>query len=758
MAKSIRVILVLILLSLMVQVPASASLQDNLVPQDTDQGSVGEVDLEYNEYPQHHYELDTYVDTSGDWMPWNWADGAGKQIYIALMEIINAIWKVNVLLANFTMVIVQEAFELDFVSGVVDEIGTAIQHIAGFNSGGFMDNGLWPLMVTFMLCLVGAWAAYVGMVKLESSRAWGGLISALILFVFSLGFFSNAGKILGGVNDWSSELQSNILAVSASIVNPGASYNKDEGIATIRNQMFDLMVKKPYVLMQYGTAEVDESRVDSMLSIDPVLEAEEREQQAKLEVENSDNSMMSVDGITDRAAFVPLLFIGNSIIGIFLLIMSGSIILFQLIFLALALFAPVPLLMALMPRWQQTAVDWAMKLLHAQLMKIAIALLLTILFGISAILYRATESSDLGYLGMMVLQIICFVGIWAKRRDLFSMVSTAANHVQSSTGQTLQNYRRKYSQARNTVRQGKMMLDGKKGRIRHQALAKRNQSSKPQEKIGYLDQKQLANRQNHRAQSKEQVRASQVAMGDREHHDGKEGEEAYKNQLNHRATIENTPSDKEQLADRRVGSNKTEHPPTNDNVTTIEELRRRRLETGSLKKQPLVDRQSMSDAQRESAASIERPDTQDVELTDRQKSQRNINFHNEKSHQDHVNEKQTNQLSERCTLDTKTDRKTSQDVVNRNQTHHQSTERTINDVTETKNDISEENRHSQENITKRENVSRNINRRNEQTVHLDDKQENISRIIENAKQSGKHLTKWEANQQIKARKSKNDDK
>ena len=198
----------------------------------------------------------------GDWMPWNWADGAGKQIYIALMEIINAIWKVNVLLANFTMVIVQEAFELDFVSGVVDEVGTAIQHIAGFNSGGFMDNGLWPLMVTFMLCLVGAWAAYVGMVKRESSRAWGGLISALILFVFSLGFFSNAGKILGGVNDWSSELQSNILAVSASIVNPGASYNKDEGIATIRNQMFDLMVKKPYVLMQYGTAEVEEGRVN----------------------------------------------------------------------------------------------------------------------------------------------------------------------------------------------------------------------------------------------------------------------------------------------------------------------------------------------------------------------------------------------------------------------------------------------------------------------------------------------------------------
>lgn len=58
---------------------------------------------------------------------------------------------------------------------------------------------------------------------------------------------------------------------------------------------------------------------------------------------------------------------------------SGSIILYQMIFLALVLFAPVPLLMALIPKWQQSANDWEMKVLHAQLMRIVIALLLTIL-------------------------------------------------------------------------------------------------------------------------------------------------------------------------------------------------------------------------------------------------------------------------------------------------------------------------------------------------------------------------------------------
>src|SRR6478735_1771498 len=98
MKKLMRFLVATIIITIVLQVAASAeSLQVNLVPQDTEEGTVGAADLKYNEYPQHRYELDTYVDTAGDWMPWNWADGAGKQIYIALMEVVNAIWSLNVL-------------------------------------------------------------------------------------------------------------------------------------------------------------------------------------------------------------------------------------------------------------------------------------------------------------------------------------------------------------------------------------------------------------------------------------------------------------------------------------------------------------------------------------------------------------------------------------------------------------------------------------------------------------------------------------
>lgn len=781
---------VTILLTFQVSVSAE-SLQDNLVPQDSDIGSVGEVDLEYNEHPQHHYKLDTWVDTDGDWMPWNWADGAGKQIYIALMEIINSIWNVNILLANFTMKIVQEAFELDFVSNVTGEIGSAIQNIAGFGPGGFMGNGLWPLLVTFVIAIVGAWATYVGMVKRESSRAWGGLISSMIIFVFALGFFSNAPTILKGINDWSSDLQSDVLAVSASVVNPGASYTKEEGIATIRNQMFDLMVKKPYMLMQYGTTDIEERRVNDLLAVDPFTNSEDRNTKAEVEVTQNDNIMMSIDGISQRAGFVPLLFVANTIIGIFLLLVSGTIILYQMVFLALVLFAPVPLLMALVPRWKNAAFDWGMKVLHAQLMKISIALLLTILFGISAILYRATENSDLGYLGMMLLQIICFVGVWAKRKELFNIVSTAVNNVESSTGATLQSYRQKFSQARNIARNAKNSMDTStsKGRIRNQPLTER--TSLGQRKIRALSKEQLAERQQQMKTLKEgflnkkdavAAGVNGVVMADRSNQEVQSGMEDYR-KLKSPTGVENASTDREQLMERTKGS----QPETqNGNITSIEDLRRRRLGSGGLPITPLANRQSLEDARREIAASLERPETQDAEMSDRTQSERNVNLINQNSHEDKIHDQQRNRLAERRVLDRQADQEVSEDTTSHERLVHTNNERTINDKVnrqsvnyegnernineaETRNLINNENNErtvnhvtdrnnvetethhrSQENITTRETLSQEATHRNEQHV-------NDSENIENIIKRGKHITQWEAQQQINAR-NRNRDK
>lgn len=714
MKKAIRVLIIAISLFMTMQIPAYANLQNNLVPQQEDKKTEGQVELNYNAHPNHHYKLDTYIDTDGDWMPWNWGEGASNQLFIALSEIINASWMINVTVSSFTMMIVQEAFQLDFVSDVIDQVAAAVQNIAGFGPGGFMATGIWPILIIFIISIVGAWATYVGMIKRELNRAWGGLISSIVIFVFSLGFFSNADEVLSGVNKWSSDLQSDILAVSASIVNPGASYTKEEGIATIRNQMFDLMIYKPYQLLQYGTTDVEEERVNKLLDIDPYKNGEEREEMVKSEVENDDNTMMSLEGISQRAAFVPLLGIANLIISIFLLLISGSIILYQLVFLVLALFAPVPLLMALVPRWQQTAVDWAMKLLHAQLMKIAIAFLLTILFGVSAILYRATEESDLGYLAMLLIQIICFLGVWAKRNELFSMVSTAANNVSSSTGQTLANYKQKYRDGANAVKRG----------VNH-AQKLQNSYDKKQK------QKELADRRENNKNAKNQNGASDVKKGTALAAASGAGGQQYLNRRQNsdeeNAALEQDKlarqngvkqlngNENERLMDRRpvdLEENAAEDKSADGKVTHIDDLRRRRLETGGMGNAPLADRQPLKDAQRDSGASMERPGTQDIDHVERQQSERNVNLINQQSHQDKINDSQNSHLSERRSLESNTDREVSQDGVNRERLMNNINNRSVSEeVTQSSNEANKNNINNvvQRNVTTNERKETTIN-------------------------------------------------
>ena len=50
---------------------------------------------EYSKYPLENYQLDFYVDSSWDWLPWNWLDGIGKSIQYGLYAITNFVWTVS---------------------------------------------------------------------------------------------------------------------------------------------------------------------------------------------------------------------------------------------------------------------------------------------------------------------------------------------------------------------------------------------------------------------------------------------------------------------------------------------------------------------------------------------------------------------------------------------------------------------------------------------------------------------------------------
>lgn len=737
MKKIIKIFMLFVVLFLSIQVPANAetdeddkgkpSLQDNLVPQDTNAKKIGDVDLKYNDYPMHHYELDTYIDTEGNFWPWNWGEAAGEGIFAAMMEMINAVWQLNILLANLTMLMVSEAFELDFVKNVTKQLGEAIQALAGFGPNGFSENGLFPILITFVITITGAWAVYVGIIKRETSTAWSGLLSSLIVFVCALGFFSNASTFLGGLNSWSSDIQGDVLGVSASIVDPKNSYDADEGIASIRNQMYDLMIYKPYLLMQYGTTTANEGDVEELLKVDPILKKKDRQKLVEEQVTEEKNTMMSADGVSQRAAFVPLLFIANSIMGICLLMLSASIILYQILFLVLALFAPIALLIGLVPKWQQTAVNWISKLLHALLMKIGIALFLTIMFAVSAILYRATDNSNLGYLTIMLIQIIAFVGIWMKRKDLFNMVTSTATNVtaqMSSRGEAA----KRFNQAKNLAMRGRDMLrkdttsrenladrkDGEAGMAQKQRKQQKNVGLATPDQLAKRDFKQMQKQVNkekkaeelaERQKENEEVPMMPVAPGTKTKQD--DGVERVQGELVDRVS----PTD-------------TNEENLNPKVASIEEARRKRQ--GRLSA-PVERKMPTSSAASDSTEKAERdiPATREnIDIQERQTIERNIATQTQQDVKDNVSERSSINQQENVT-----------------QERQVTQERNVTRAT------------TEEQVT-RTNEMHTENQRNEHTATINRNVENVSNVVENNREKGGHLTQWEIQQKINARKNK----
>lgn len=431
-----RIVALVMLFLVLIGSPVQASsLQDSLIPK-SDKTHSGSVELEFNKYPVSRYKLDLWIDAT--WNPLNVVGHISDEVQAIRLDLVNGIWSFSRIIFYFSIIVVGQAFELDIVETLIDTIGQSIQTIAGFTSAGFQDYGLWPMLILLMITLLGAWAAYVVMIRREQSRALSGILSMLVIFALSLGFFSQAGVILSGANTVSKELQVRILNISGKLMTPGKSYSGNEGIAVIQNQMFDILIKKPYLLMQYGSIAVDPTRVEGMLQLE--YNSEERNGRAKDDVANYDNKMMSVDGLGDRFWFALLQFLAGLILAIQMLLMSGSVLFFQVIFIALVLFAPVPLLISLVPAWRDSAMGWCMKTLHALLMKVGVALLMTVIFTISGFIYTAIDIGEYGFLFVLGTQILVYIGIWWKRKELFSFATTLSGKESSHKGDAMSNY------------------------------------------------------------------------------------------------------------------------------------------------------------------------------------------------------------------------------------------------------------------------------------------------------------------------------
>ena len=390
----------------------------------------------YSQYRWDNYQIDFYVDTSWDWLPWNWMDRIDNKISSVFYGISDGIWLISVLLSSGTGYIVQQTYSLDFIGDMADDIGKNIQILAGMNTGSkkFNADGFYTWLLLFIVLIVGGYMAYAGLIKRKTTEAVSAAVNMLVIFLLTAAFIAYAPQYIKNINDFSADLSNGVLELGAKLVMPGNDEMGVKATDKIRSNLFAIQVYKPWLLLQFGTTDetaieseriaagVDGDRIKSILSVSPVTNfGEDRQTAVKTDIETYKNVNMTVTNVAGRFGTVILIGFLNLIISIFVVIMCGLVIFTQLLFIIFALYLPLNFILSMLPTYNGLLKKAVLKLFNTILMRAGLTLLITIAFSLSAMIY--SMSGDYPFLMVAFLQIVVFVGTYLKMDEILSMVA-----------------------------------------------------------------------------------------------------------------------------------------------------------------------------------------------------------------------------------------------------------------------------------------------------------------------------------------------
>lgn len=388
---------------------------------------------EYSKYPLNNYQLDFYVDTGWDWLPWNWLDGIGKQVMYGLYAITNFIWTISLYLSNATGYVIQEAYNLDFISATADSIGKNMQTLAGVTPSGLSPEGFYIGFLMLLILVMGIYVAYTGLLKRETTKAVHAIVNFVAVFLLSGAFIAYAPDYIGKINDFSADISNASLSLGTKIVLPDSESKGRDSVDLIRDSLFSIQVKQPWLLLQFDSTDVDSigaDRVEDLLAASPdENNGEDREELVKEEIEDRDNTNLTVTKTINRLGTAFFLFLFNIGISVFVFLLTGIMIFSQVLFIIYAMFLPVSFILSMVPTFEGMSKRAVTKLFNTILTRAGITLIITIAFSISTMLY--TLSADYPFFLIAFLQVVTFAGIYFKLGDLMSMFSLQSGDSQS---------------------------------------------------------------------------------------------------------------------------------------------------------------------------------------------------------------------------------------------------------------------------------------------------------------------------------------
>jgi hypothetical protein len=200
-------------------------------------------------YPLSHYMLDQHFEAVSASLTGG-VDVSGVPPMIAYF-LASVIWSLTSFLACALISLFSFAFGLDLVNGSratggAGALGPVAQAIHSIYASVF--GAPWLVLA---VSVVGIWAMWKALVQRRYSETAGALGLSLIYVVAALFFVAVPGKTIGAASEWTNRMSVAFLSVASQGSPSSGAAARENGA----RQLFDLLVAKPWAVLEFGGLE-----------------------------------------------------------------------------------------------------------------------------------------------------------------------------------------------------------------------------------------------------------------------------------------------------------------------------------------------------------------------------------------------------------------------------------------------------------------------------------------------------------------------
>lgn len=200
-------------------------------------------------YPLTNYSLDQHFDAVEASLTGG-VDVSGVPPMIAYF-LASVLWLATSFLANLLITLFSFAFSLDLVNGSQATGGAgALAPVSRAIHSIYADVLGEPWLV-LAVAIAGIWAMWKALVQRRYSETAGALGLSLIYVVLALFFVAQPGTTIGSVSRWTNQMSGAFLSISSS----GSPSSAREAREDAGEELFDLLVFKPWVVLNFGGLE-----------------------------------------------------------------------------------------------------------------------------------------------------------------------------------------------------------------------------------------------------------------------------------------------------------------------------------------------------------------------------------------------------------------------------------------------------------------------------------------------------------------------